>query len=278
MDAVFDALADLGNDPDLTAALDYDEDMADNDVEQSPDVTFGRPRVKGRGTPVMELANLWTAGDSIAAIAGDFGLTEAQVEKALRLVMLHPDCDDPGRTPEPPSEQREEPDEWCGVYQAKGHLYRDVDGPEWACECGATIVVPEPATYCVQCGSLSDYCASPIHGPTPCCDECTHASRSTEAPSPSHVDEPIEESDELSRVAEAIEELMSAGRFNCADAVLAMVARSEAQKASSWTDCDCGARKPYRCPVCDAGAIMPCVCREWPSTKLTKLLTERSKR
>lgn len=49
-----------------------------------PFVSFGRPVLLAAGVPTAELAERRIAGDSVEAIADDFGLTPAQVEEALR--------------------------------------------------------------------------------------------------------------------------------------------------------------------------------------------------
>jgi uncharacterized protein (DUF433 family) len=47
-----------------------------------PEIRFGRPTVKGAPTDV--LAERWRAGDRLAEIADDYGLTTEEVEEAMR--------------------------------------------------------------------------------------------------------------------------------------------------------------------------------------------------
>lgn len=74
----------------------------------------------------------------------------------------------------------------------------------------------------------------------------------------------IEAPDESRLVDEAIVFLDSVGQGKMADAVMALWRRSESLKAD-WIHCDCGARKSPTdaCPVCDAEAVAPCICREY---------------
>lgn len=49
-----------------------------------PRVQFGRPCVAGTGIPTSALFDRWAAGDSLEALASDYGLEVAQVDEALR--------------------------------------------------------------------------------------------------------------------------------------------------------------------------------------------------
>jgi uncharacterized protein (DUF433 family) len=53
-------------------------------VVMDPKVRFGRPTVSGHGTPTDVLFERHQAGDSIADLAEDYGLTAEEVEEAIR--------------------------------------------------------------------------------------------------------------------------------------------------------------------------------------------------
>jgi uncharacterized protein (DUF433 family) len=53
-------------------------------IVMDPRIRFGRPTVAGHGTPTDILLERHQAGDSIAELADDYGLTAAEVEEALR--------------------------------------------------------------------------------------------------------------------------------------------------------------------------------------------------
>ena len=49
-----------------------------------PRVQFGRPCVSGTGVPTSALADRFNAGESIASLVEDYGVTREQVEEAIR--------------------------------------------------------------------------------------------------------------------------------------------------------------------------------------------------
>lgn len=53
-------------------------------VAIDPRVSFGRPVIAGTRVPTTELAGRWSAGETIAEIAEDFGLDAGLVEDAIR--------------------------------------------------------------------------------------------------------------------------------------------------------------------------------------------------
>lgn len=53
-------------------------------VSIDPRVQFGRPCVNSRGVPTDVLLERWRAGDSISALADDYGLRLDEIEAALR--------------------------------------------------------------------------------------------------------------------------------------------------------------------------------------------------
>lgn len=65
----------------------FSRDPAENSprlVVLDPLVRFGRPCVAGRGVPTDALFERHQAGDSVAELAADYGLTAEEVEEALR--------------------------------------------------------------------------------------------------------------------------------------------------------------------------------------------------
>lgn len=57
-------------------------------VWRSDDICFGRPCLRGTRVPVEEVAERFKLGESIAAIASDFYVTQEMVEAAIRLMLL----------------------------------------------------------------------------------------------------------------------------------------------------------------------------------------------
>lgn len=53
-------------------------------VVMDPSIRFGRPTVAGHGTPVDILLERYQAGDSLADLADDYGLSTQEVEEVLR--------------------------------------------------------------------------------------------------------------------------------------------------------------------------------------------------
>jgi uncharacterized protein (DUF433 family) len=53
-------------------------------IEIDPRVAFGRPVLKGRAVPTAVLADRFKAGDSIEDLAGDFEVTPAAIQEAIR--------------------------------------------------------------------------------------------------------------------------------------------------------------------------------------------------
>jgi uncharacterized protein (DUF433 family) len=53
-------------------------------VVMNPAVSFGRPVIAGTGIPVSSIYERYKAGDSVAALAGDFGLEISDIEEAIR--------------------------------------------------------------------------------------------------------------------------------------------------------------------------------------------------
>src|ERR1017187_1406536 len=53
-------------------------------VVMNPAVSFGRPVIAGTGVPVSSIYERYKAGDSVAALAGDFGLEISDIEEAIR--------------------------------------------------------------------------------------------------------------------------------------------------------------------------------------------------
>lgn len=59
-------------------------------IVMDPRIRFGRPTVAGRGIPTDVLFERHQAGDSIAELAEDYGLTTAEVEEAIRYEAMPP--------------------------------------------------------------------------------------------------------------------------------------------------------------------------------------------
>lgn len=53
-------------------------------VVMNPAVSFGRPVIAGTGIPVSSIYERYKAGDSVAGLAGDFGLEISDIEEAIR--------------------------------------------------------------------------------------------------------------------------------------------------------------------------------------------------
>ena len=53
-------------------------------IEIDPRVAFGRPVLIGRAVPTSVLADRFKAGDSIEDLAGDFEVTPAAIQEAIR--------------------------------------------------------------------------------------------------------------------------------------------------------------------------------------------------
>ena len=53
-------------------------------IEIDPRVAFGRPVLIGRAVPTGVLADRFKAGDSIEDLAGDFEVTPAAIQEAIR--------------------------------------------------------------------------------------------------------------------------------------------------------------------------------------------------
>lgn len=71
--------------PFATTDLDNDERRP---VVIDPRVAFGQPCIVGTGTTVVDIADRWRAGDSIAELATDFAREPAQIEDAIRYLGL----------------------------------------------------------------------------------------------------------------------------------------------------------------------------------------------
>lgn len=59
-------------------------------VTVDPEVSFGRPTVKGRGISCEALASRFVGGESIHSLSLDYGLAPVQIEAALRWSLLSP--------------------------------------------------------------------------------------------------------------------------------------------------------------------------------------------
>jgi uncharacterized protein (DUF433 family) len=59
-------------------------------VVLDPRIRFGRPTVAGSGTPTDVLFERYQAGDSVADLVEDYGLTTAEVEEAIRYEAMPP--------------------------------------------------------------------------------------------------------------------------------------------------------------------------------------------
>ena len=55
------------------------------EVTVDPDHAFGRPRFAGGGAGLADVIDLFRAGEPVDAVAGEFGLSRAEVEDAIRV-------------------------------------------------------------------------------------------------------------------------------------------------------------------------------------------------
>lgn len=59
-------------------------------VTVDPEVSFGRPTIKGTGIACAVIASRFLAGDNMSDLADDYRLTFGEIEAALRWHLLSP--------------------------------------------------------------------------------------------------------------------------------------------------------------------------------------------
>ncbi len=62
----------------------YKSNKAKQPIVIDPNISFGRPILKGTGIPTSILADRFKAGDSFAELAEDYGRTSEEIEEAIR--------------------------------------------------------------------------------------------------------------------------------------------------------------------------------------------------